>query len=206
MSNIKKVLTIQEVLGEIQKELKVPKNQLNKFGGYNYRSCEDIVEAVNRLKPQQSCLLLSDEVVSIDGHLFVKATATFCIDDQKISTTALAKHPLQKKGMDDAQITGSTSSYARKYALNGLFAIDDTKDADTMDNSKKDDGYENLKCEMMVLIDRCNCGDDLNNMIEELKDAKHVRDSKTVLFSYLKEKAETIGYLFNSNSKRFEHE
>lgn len=125
-----------EQLTRIQQNLKAPKNQFNDFGKYKYRSCEDILEAVKPLL--NGCLLtISDEVVEIGGRVYVKATATFVTDNNTISVSAFARESETKKGMDDSQITGSASSYARKYALNGLFLIDDTKDADTMDNTKE---------------------------------------------------------------------
>jgi hypothetical protein len=125
-------------LSEIQKKLKAPKNQKNSFGGYNYRSCEDILEAVKPLLGDAT-VIISDEIVEVGGRIYVKATATFKGEDEA-SVTAYAREQekkLNKEGketMDHAQITGAASSYARKYALNGLFLIDDTKDADTMDN------------------------------------------------------------------------
>ena len=130
-------MEIRKTLHKIQKELKAPKNQYNSFGKYNYRSCEDILEAVKKLL-DGAVLTLDDEVVQIGDRLYVKATATLSlgINDQ-ISTTAYAREPLTKKGMDEAQITGSSSSYSRKYALNGLLAIDDTKDPDSTNNHDK---------------------------------------------------------------------
>ena len=122
-----------EKLAKIQKELKAPKGQLNKFGGYNYRSCEDILEAVKPLL-DGAILTLQDEIINIGNRFYVKATATFTDGTYTHSVTAMAREPETKKGMDESQITGMASSYARKYALNGLFCIDDTKDADTMDN------------------------------------------------------------------------
>lgn len=118
----------------VQYELKAPKGQMNKFGGYRYRSCEDILEAVKPvLKTHGLFLILSDEPVMIGDRFYIKATATLMDVDgeEKISVTAYAREALDKKGMDESQITGASSSYARKYALNGLFCIDDTKDADT---------------------------------------------------------------------------
>ena len=115
----------------IQSELKAPKGQRNSFGNYNYRSCEDIVEAVKPLLKKHECTLtLSDEVFIALDRVYIKATAPFT-GDSVLEVTALAREPLDKKGMDSSQITGTASSYARKYALNGLFLIDDTKDADT---------------------------------------------------------------------------
>lgn len=121
----------------IQQELKAPKTQRNNFGGYNYRSCEDILEAVKPLLAEQSCTLtITDEIVMVGERIYLKATATLTNPEGlSVSTTAFAREPEQKKGMDESQISGMASSYARKYALNGLFCIDDTKDADTMDNT-----------------------------------------------------------------------
>lgn len=126
-----------EILNKIQKELKAPKGQKNTFGNYNYRSCEDILEAVKPLLGNAT-LRISDEIVMIGDRFYVKATATLSEGKEEVSTSAFARESLEKKGMDSAQITGATSSYARKYALNGLFCIDDTKDADTQDNTQKE--------------------------------------------------------------------
>lgn len=135
-----------KILQAIQRELKAPKGQENKFGGYKYRSCEDIMEAVKPLLDKHSATLtVSDDIVFIgdkdDARFYIKATATLCAaegGEVLAQTTAFAREPLAKKGMDESQITGAASSYARKYALNGLFCIDDTKDADTMDNRNAD--------------------------------------------------------------------
>lgn len=123
-------------LAKIQKELNAPKNQRNSFGNYNYRSCEDILEGV---KPLLGDLFLSisDEIVQIGDRFYVKATATITDGEASHSTSAMARESLTKKGMDDAQVTGATSSYARKYCLNGLFGIDDAKDADTDEHNKQ---------------------------------------------------------------------
>ncbi len=122
---------------EIQNELKAPKGQFNGFGKYKYRSCEDILEAVKPLCSYKGChLTLSDEIILIGDRFYIKSTATIeNLEGINKSVSAFAREALTKKGMDESQITGSASSYARKYALNGLFCIDDTKDADTMDNS-----------------------------------------------------------------------
>lgn len=123
-------------LNQIQANLKAPKNQMNKFGGYKYRSCEDILEAVKPLlKESGLILLIKDEIVNMGDRYYVKATCTLYDEEgHSLSTEALAREAQTKKGMDESQITGAASSYARKYALNGLFAIDDNKDADTQDN------------------------------------------------------------------------
>lgn len=128
-------------VAEIQSKLKAPKGQNNSFGGYRYRSCEDIMEAV---KPLLGGLMMTvgDEIVEVAGRVYVKATATITDGQSSVSNTAYAREAQSRKGMDDSQITGSASSYARKYALNGLLLIDDTKDADTQDNRKVDGGNE----------------------------------------------------------------
>lgn len=119
-------------LAQIQSELKAPKGQRNNFGKYNYRSCEDILEAVKPLlKERGLVILITDDIVQIGERYYVRATATiYDSEGSFISNSALAREELKRSGMDASQITGATSSYARKYALNGLFAIDDTKDAD----------------------------------------------------------------------------
>ena len=125
--------SIRQKLQGIQSSLKAPKGQTNKFGGYKYRSCEDILTAVKPLLAEWGCsLVLQDDIVEVGGRVYVKATASLADNDSEmaISASALAREAETKKGMDDAQITGSASSYARKYALNGLFAIDDTRDPD----------------------------------------------------------------------------
>ena len=115
----------------VQSALKAPKGQYNKFGGYKYRSCEDILEAVKPLLADQGLTLtLTDEVLDIGGWHYVQATATVSDGSDSVSCRAYARESETKKGMDASQITGTASSYARKYALNGLFLIDDTKDAD----------------------------------------------------------------------------
>lgn len=119
-----------EILNKIQKALKAPKSQRNAFGNYNYRSCEDILEAVKPLLGIAT-LVLNDEIVLVGDRYYIKSTATITDGTGSISASAFARESLEKKGMDTAQITGAASSYARKYALNGLFCIDDTKDADT---------------------------------------------------------------------------
>lgn len=126
--------TFSEKLGAIQTELKAPKNLHNSFGGYNYRSAEGILEAVKPLlKKYRVFLAITDNIVEIGGRVYVKATA--CLSDieskESLGVDAYAREAESKKGMDEAQITGATSSYARKYALNGLFLLDDTKDVDT---------------------------------------------------------------------------
>ena len=139
--------TVMERLLSTQAALKAPKGQENKFGGYKYRSCEDILEAVKPLLAENGLLLLvTDEPVVIADRVYIKATATVCDaladTDAEFSVTAYAREADAKKGMDEAQLTGCASSYARKYALNGLFLIDDTKDADATNDHGKGDKHK----------------------------------------------------------------
>lgn len=130
-------------LMRVQKDLKAPKNQYNSFGKYRYRSCEDILEGVKPILQEYGCaIVLSDTIEQIGDRFYVKATATFydCETGESVSNTAYARESDDKKGMDASQITGTASSYARKYALNGLLLIDDTKDADTDENRNETTG------------------------------------------------------------------
>lgn len=124
----------------IQSELKAPKTQVNRFGGYKYRKAEDILEAVKPLLAKQKCtLIISDDIVMIGNRIYVKATATIKNEKGECeTTTGWAREEENKKGMDGSQITGASSSYARKYALNGLFAIDDNADSDTTNTGQQD--------------------------------------------------------------------
>jgi hypothetical protein len=136
--------TIHEALNRIQKELKAPKEQKNAFQGYKYRSCEDILEAVKPLLGK-TYLTIEDEIVLVGDRYYVKATATLSMGEKTIQTTAFAREALDKKNdkgkdiMDVAQITGASSSYARKYALNGWSCIDDTKDPDSTNTHGKEE-------------------------------------------------------------------
>lgn len=132
-------MTVYEKLLSVQNKLKAPKNQYNKFGGYYYRNCEDILEAVKPiLLETKTTLLLNDEVVLIGNRFYLKATAIFIdvVDGTKIECSAYANESEPHKGMTAEQVTGAASSYARKYALNALFCIDDTKDADSDEQPK----------------------------------------------------------------------
>ena len=145
-------------VSEVQQKLKAPKGQYNSFGGYNYRSCEDILEAVKPICAEHSMLLnLSDEIVNVGERYYIKATAKLydLESDAVISSTALAREAQTKKGMDDSQITGTASSYARKYALNGLLNIDDTKDADTDEYRKNSQKAETAKAESPIMCPKC---------------------------------------------------
>ena len=134
-------------LVEVQNKLKAPKSQFNKFGNYAYRNCEDILEALKPILAEVKAVVnISDEVVLVGERYYIKATVKF-IDAETgeiVEASAMAREEESKKGMDSSQLTGSTSSYARKYALNGLFAIDDTKDSDTTNTHGKEDSKSNV--------------------------------------------------------------
>lgn len=172
-------MNIHEKLAAVQSEMKAPKNLYNSFGKYSYRNAEGICEAFKPYgKEYKLALMLSDEVIEIGGRIYVKATATLIDVEAKtvpnsVSVTALARESETKKGMDDAQVTGATSSYARKYALNGLFLLDDTKDPDTdeyrqqMEKGKADDkpaGYPPVN-EMQKACEAYYKGENLKNML-----------------------------------------
>jgi len=151
-------MSIHKELFEIQQKLVVPKAQRNDFGKYNYRSCEDIIEAVKKVSTV--AIIINDDLQLIGERYYVKATVTLINDKgESVSTSAFARESLTKKGMDESQITGACSSYARKYAMNAMFAIDDTKDADTLDNrhelakTEKEILQEKTQYEMSALID-----------------------------------------------------
>ena len=142
-------------VGMAQAELKAPKNQYNSFGKYNYRSCEDILEAAKPINKKYGLvLLLTDKPVCIGQRYYIEATARLydIESEQFIEATASARESDTKKGMDDSQVTGTASSYARKYALNGLYNIDDTKDADT-------DAYKKQTTTNTTAVPEYKCGD-----------------------------------------------
>lgn len=149
-------------LANVQSALKAPKGQYNSFGKYKYRSCEDIVESVKPLLKANGLLLtLTDEIVNIADRFYVKATATIIDTDkgESVSVSAFAREEETKKGMDGSQVTGASSSYARKYALNGIFAIDDTKDSDSTNTHGQDAPQQEApkqKTPRQMLIARLN--------------------------------------------------
>lgn len=133
-------MSVHEKLAKVQGVLKAPKNQFNSFGKYNYRSCEDILEAAKPLCIENGLVLtIADDIIAVGTRVYVKSTATVTDieNSENFSVSAFARESESKKGMDDAQVTGATSSYARKYALNGLFCIDDTKDVDTNEHKQE---------------------------------------------------------------------
>lgn len=161
-------------LNTIQSLLKAPKDQYNKFGNYKYRNCEDILEAVKPLLFSQSCTLtISDEIVMIGTRYYVRATATIKnANGETEMTTAYAREDESKKGMDASQITGSTSSYARKYALNGLFCIDDTKDSDSLNNECQSNNQLEKDNRKLLPKDKFNDEDLMKWIYQKLEKAK----------------------------------
>jgi len=167
----KKVLTFYEKLTELQNKLNVPKLQQNKYGGFNYRSCEDILEAVKPLlKEYKMSLTIKDELVLIGARYYVKAIVTLgnLSGSGQETVTAYAREEEVKKGMDGSQITGASSSYARKYALNGLFLIDDAKDSDaTSDGKQKAKPVESKTITPEITANCEDCGVGIPLVVEE---------------------------------------
>jgi hypothetical protein len=162
-------MSIYSILNEIQVTLEAPKNQFNKFGNYKYRNCEDILEALKPLlKELKSVIIISDSIEVIQDRFYVKATAKLIEIEGGtfVENIAYAREELTKKGMDGAQVTGATSSYARKYALNGLLLVDDSKDADSMDNSKEEAPQQQQDNDDKPWL---NAGAELNSLIARAK-------------------------------------
>lgn len=176
-------MNIYEKLLNIQVELKAPKNQYNSFGKYNYRSCEDILEGLKPLLTKyKATLIIDDEIVQIGNRYYVESTATLIDVEGEgrecISSTAFAREDEKKTGMDLSQLTGSTSSYARKYALNGLFCIDDTKDSDATNNHGKNQGQAPADENKKVIEDNSLASDKQLNLIYKLvKDKNYSSES-----------------------------
>lgn len=162
---------VYEKLLNIQSELKAPKGQYNSFGKYKYRSCEDILEAVKPLcKKYKATLILSDELECKGERYYIKASARLIDieDSTSIYNTAYAREEQEKKGMDGSQITGTASSYARKYALNGLFNIDDTKDADTDEYKQQEEGNEVINEKLLSLLNEAIQNAHIEDKVVEL--------------------------------------
>ena len=176
-------MSISEKILNIQNELKAPKSQWNSFGKYNYRNAEDILEAAKPLLKKEGVILtLTDEIVLIGNRYYVKSTATVKYADESIVVSAYAREEENKKGMDGSQVTGASSSYARKYALNGLFLIDDTKDSDfTNDNQVKNNTIQlnKLSEEQIKRLYTNKAGYDSKKM-DELVKKKYRKDTKSL--------------------------
>lgn len=173
---------IHQKLLNLQVKLKCPKDRFNKFGGFYHRNCEDILEALKPLLQTEDVLLtVSDDVVCVGERVFVKATATLIHKDESVSASAYAREALTKKGMDDSQITGAASSYARKYALGGLFLLDDTKDADSYDALVK----ENIMKQSTQPTVRATENHD-KYMVDKVKNAKTMSELKSAYIEAVK--------------------
>lgn len=167
-------LSLVQKVVKIQNELKAPKGQFNKFGGYKYRSCEDIVESVKPILNTYGVMLnLSDEMVLIGDRYYIKAVAGLTDGTDVIQSVAFAREPQDLKGMSESQITGTASSYARKYALNGLLAIDDTKDPDT-DEFANQTGQEEKKAtpKQVEILNKYYQGENLDKLLKSNKISK----------------------------------
>lgn len=174
------IYSIFDRLAKVQQQLKAPKNQRNNYGGYNYRSCEDILEAVKPLLGAISLsLLINDEIVLIGERYYVKATATIYDDKGNyVSNSGYAREEQTRKGMDSAQITGAASSYARKCALNGLFAIDDTKDADALNNGEEPKKQTTATSQQTTANSKATEKTTAKQALEELAKVKSVEELK----------------------------
>lgn len=181
---------IQDKLADIQRKMNVPKSQYNKFGNYNYRNAEDILSEFKKYSSEYGlCLTINDEVLEIGGRIYVRATATLKSGAESISISGYAREAEKQKGMDEAQITGAASSYARKYALNGMFLLDDVKDPDTNEfadqqGRKNGDGQENTSGNTKINQSHINS---LRSMFQN----KGIDESK-VLIAYKVEKIEEL--------------
>jgi len=181
---------------DIQAKLHAPKNQRNTFGNYNYRSCEDILEAVKPLLHELGWYLtISDEIINHGDRFYVEATVTVFDEKGQIvrSAKGIAREQETKKGMDAAQITGAASSYARKYALNGLFAIDDTKDADTMDNRESAKTSAKIERNWIKEIEVASTLEELRSIFAEAYPATKGEEKAKVKMAYDKKKIKLEG-------------
>ena len=180
--------SLVKLLQEVQTELKAPKSQYNSFAKYHYRSQEDILEAVKPLLAKRGlALTLNDEIVQFGTRVYVKATATIYGEmDKSFKVEAYAREPEEKKGMEESQITGTASSYARKYALNGLFAIDDTEDSDAQDKLSVNKSDNTITMPKIML-----CANN-NIKVETLAEAKALRISLEKVATYLKKRPEEV--------------
>jgi len=179
---------------EVQELLKAPKNQRNSFGNYNYRSAEDILEAVKPLLHERDlAITLFDEIISVGERYYIKATVTVTNGKDSLSASAIARESENKKGMDEAQVTGSASSYARKYALNGLFAIDDTKDADTNEQAKEVRAKTELTTEEKKQITEIKELETLNTICRDMLNKKGITYKEAILALYNVQKTKLEG-------------
>ncbi|WP_193063421.1 ERF family protein [Oceanobacillus oncorhynchi] len=190
-------INLTQKLLEVQKKLKAPKGQWNQFSSFYYRSAEDILESVKPLNAEQGLLLtLTDEPILIGEWHYIKATATITDGNDSFSVTAYARESAQKKGMDDSQITGTASSYARKYAMNGLYLIDDTKDADTDEYQKQSNQKHGNQSGSSISEKQINrlyaIGKKANVTVEDIKTVIMNKYNKTEVSQLTKKEYEEI--------------
>jgi hypothetical protein len=179
----------------IQSELKAPKGQNNDFGKYKYRSCEDILESVKPLLTINKCFLtINDEIVLIGERYYVKATAVLKGEKESIEVSAFAREPANKKGMDESQITGASSSYARKYALNGLFAIDDTKDSDSTNTGESNGQMKAKASQTKMKVEAVKESLQIKESVDRINDILHSGQIDSEM------KVKTIGWLKKDHS------
>ncbi|WP_419893242.1 ERF family protein [Oceanobacillus kimchii] len=191
-------LNLTQKLINVQKELKAPKGQRNDFGKYNYRSAEDILEAVKPLNAEFGLLLtITDEAQLIGDWHYIKATATITDGKDSITVSASARESENKKGMDSSQITGAASSYARKYALNGLYCIDDTKDADTNEYQNQNKNQSTNKQQSQSNNQQVASDKQLNYIQKLIKDNVSEKFNEKQLHQLLKERIKTNNNLEN---------
>jgi hypothetical protein len=185
------------ILIDIQNELKAPKGQFNNFGKYKYRSCEDILEALKPvLKKYETSLTITDDIKLIGNRYYIQATCKLWKEGKVIAkSSAFAREPEDKKGMDSSQVTGTASSYARKYALNGLFLIDDTKDADTDEHYNQTSQSKQVKKVVLTQGYKKNIEDKLAGM-EDIAEIKKSEDSVLESKEWSQDQEDQIRYIF----------
>ena len=188
-------------VSRIQSELKAPKNQFNRFGNYAYRNAEDILESVKPLLSRDGLVLtISDDIVQVGDRYYVKATATLTDGTNILTNSALARESESEKGMQSSQLTGSTSSYARKYALNGLLCIDDTKDADGLNKHGKDEPTPPKKKELSAEEKAAEIKKKVDDMVNRISKADKivVGSSEYETFVSFAQKIDALGYKYDS--------
>lgn len=199
-------MSIMEKLNTIQCALRAPKGEHNAFGNYKYRSCESILEALKpHLHSTGSTVTMSDDVVAVGDRIYVKATATFRFGDQQVCVSAFAREAPNRKGMDESQITGSASSYARKYALCGLFAIDGNDDADALNTSPEytASASDDIRKEWSARIAECESAAMINVAIADLGKLEISEDIKRDIKNLIMQTAKSLGFVWDKAQKKF---
>lgn len=185
-------------LSDVQKKLNVPKTRVNKFAGYNYRNTEDIVEAAKKVMPPGCCLTMDDDIIMIGDRYYVKSTASFSFEGHTVSMKGYAREPLEKKGSDMSQITGGCSTYARRYALAGLLAIDDGEDCDNHDNTEHYKPQQQKKSEPPKRASPLKNTKDLYDLVIKQKTNNDLLYAKELLNSLTREEKVALSKMFNA--------